>query len=427
MYINTESSSTAFDISKVTRQPPTAQRASEEVHPLVLTNEVSQMKSLNYDFCEYMLCVSVQMQSDYQLHKILVQKLRDAKINPFRYQKYTEEDKQEIIKISENNRNLTAAQISKDDALNPKGISARTIQRILNAQGLKSRRKQVMQHITEKNKEERLRIAQKYIKFNEEKMRKIFYSDESNICLSMNGIQLVRKYDYEKWNTEQFRKEQKTKPLSINIWMIISYEGVEHIKWTSSVPWINGEYYRNNILKRYIINDERLQKGSQFKGFFQQDRATSHTAKATQSYLKDNKVNVIEWPPKGADLSPIELCFSEIQRKMKSYFSEITTKQQLWDRVSEMVFEEEFNEYVKKCYDTISQFPIGIMQVLEFTEKVLQFKQIRQESNGITAQTSLMYFFTFLAKINLKLQLLGISSQFVSIKNNQPFFKKQLL
>ncbi|KAL4473456.1 hypothetical protein ABPG72_012135 [Tetrahymena utriculariae] len=208
-----------------------------------------------------------------------------------------------------------------------------------------------MQHITEKNKEERLRIAQKYIKFNEEKMRKIFYSDESNICLSMNGIQFVRKYDYEKWNTEQFRKEQKTKPLSINIWMIISYEGVEHIKWTSSVPWINGEYYRNNILKRYIINDERLQKGSQFKGFFQQDRAASHTAKATQSYLKDNKVNVIEWPPKGADLSPIEYCFSEIQRKMKSYFSEITTKQQLWDRVSEMVFEEEFNEYVKKCYD----------------------------------------------------------------------------
>ncbi|KAL4478231.1 hypothetical protein ABPG72_016543 [Tetrahymena utriculariae] len=279
-----------------------------------------------------------------------------------RYQKYTEEDKQEIIKISENNRNLTAAQISKDDALNPKGISARTIQRILNAQGLKSRRKQVMQHITEKNKEERLRIAQKYIKFNEEKMRKIFYSDESNICLSMNGIQLVRKYDYEKWNTEQFRKEQKTKPLSINIWMIISYEGVEHIKWTSSVPWINGEYYRNNILKRYIINDERLQKGSQFKGFFQQDRATSHTAKATQSYLKDNKVNVIEWPPKGADLSPIELCFSEIQRKMKSYFSEITTKQQLWDRVSEMVFEEEFNEYVKKCYDSM---PKRWQQVVE--------------------------------------------------------------
>jgi hypothetical protein len=32
---------------------------------------------------------------------------------------------------------------------------------------------------------------------------------------------------------------------------MISYErGVERINWTSSKTWINGEYYKNNVLAR---------------------------------------------------------------------------------------------------------------------------------------------------------------------------------
>ncbi|KAL4469100.1 hypothetical protein ABPG72_005870 [Tetrahymena utriculariae] len=174
--------------------------------------------------------------------------------------KYSEQDKQEIIKISENNRDLSAAQISKDELLNPKVISARQIQRILNDHGLKPRRKKIMQEFTEKNRKERLKIAKIYVKFSQTKMRRIFYSDESNICLSLNGIQLVRKYDFEQWNNEQFRKLSKTKPLSINIWMLISYEGVEHIKWTSSTPWINGTYRVAKTKCEYIFYYlERLQ------------------------------------------------------------------------------------------------------------------------------------------------------------------------
>jgi hypothetical protein len=37
---------------------------------------------------------------------------------------------------------------------------------------------------------------------------------------------------------------------------MISYKGFDRIKWTSSGTWINGEYYRKNILKKYILNDK---------------------------------------------------------------------------------------------------------------------------------------------------------------------------
>jgi hypothetical protein len=109
------------------------------------------------------------------------------------------------------------------------------------------------------------------------------------------------------------------RPLAINIWMMISYErGVETIKWTSSKTWINGEYYRNNVLARYVLNEERLKIGSQYGGKFLHDRAQGHWTKATRGLLKDHDIDVVPWPP--ADLSPIENCFCEIQRKPKIEF-----------------------------------------------------------------------------------------------------------
>ncbi len=47
--------------------------------------------------------------------------------------------------------------------------------------------------------------------------------------------------------------------------MMISYKRVDCIKWTSLGTWINGEYYRENILKKYVLNDKN---DSDFGGMF---------------------------------------------------------------------------------------------------------------------------------------------------------------
>jgi hypothetical protein len=49
-------------------------------------------------------------------------------------------------------------------------------------------------------------------------------------------------------------------------------------------------------------------------------------ATATIELLEKYNINFIEWPPKGAVLSPIELCFGEIQRQAKEYYSNIKTE-----------------------------------------------------------------------------------------------------
>jgi transposase len=105
---------------------------------------------------------------------------------------------------------------------------------------------------------------------------------------------------------------------------MISYKGVDRIKWTSSGTWIYGEYYHENILKKYILNDKN---DSDFGDMFQHDQARAHMATETRELLEEYNINVIEWPPKGADLNPIELCFGEIQRRTKEHYSNIETKE----------------------------------------------------------------------------------------------------
>ncbi len=68
---------------------------------------------------------------------------------------------------------------------------------------------------------------------------------------------------------------------------------------------------------------------------FQHDQARRYMVKATKRLLKDHEINVLPWPP---DLSPIENCFCEIQRRAKIKFGEITEQEELWEYVSKMVF-----------------------------------------------------------------------------------------
>jgi hypothetical protein len=62
---------------------------------------------------------------------------------------------------------------------------------------------------------------------------------------------------------------------------------------------------------------------------------------------------VVPWPPKGTDLSPIENCFCEIQKRAKIIFGEITKDNELWDYVSDMVMYDDFKQLIRSCYDNI--------------------------------------------------------------------------
>jgi hypothetical protein len=117
------------------------------------------------------------------------------------------DEEYDFINASEANRDLTAADLTRNSEINKKGANLSTIKRIFNKCGLKCRIKRKMQQMTEDNKANRFRLSRNYRRWSRQRLQKIFYSDESHICLEQNGIQFVRKYDDKDWNDEMFRKK----------------------------------------------------------------------------------------------------------------------------------------------------------------------------------------------------------------------------
>ena len=58
------------------------------------------------------------------------------------------------------------------------------------------------------------------------------------------------------------------------------------------------------VLSDHMLPEAQRLLGEEF--VFQHDNTPIHTAQSTQQWLRDNDVNVLDWPPQSPDANPIE-------------------------------------------------------------------------------------------------------------------------
>ena len=66
---------------------------------------------------------------------------------------------------------------------------------------------------------------------------------------------------------------------------------------------MDGEKYRKILDENLLPSKRELKSGRKFT--FQHDNDPKHTAKATLEWLRNKKINVLEWPSQSPDLNPI--------------------------------------------------------------------------------------------------------------------------
>ena len=93
------------------------------------------------------------------------------------------------------------------------------------------------------------------------------------------------------------------------------WAGINNNRKTNSVIIngnVNAQRYRDEILAPVVIPYVIANPNA----IFQQDNARPHTARLTTQYLQANNVDVMEWPSKSLDLSPIEQVWDLLDRRV---------------------------------------------------------------------------------------------------------------
>jgi len=77
---------------------------------------------------------------------------------------------------------------------------------------------------------------------------------------------------------------------------------------------LTGARYRDEILRPVVVPFlQRHRPGA----IFQQDNATSHTCHVSRTFLRQNNVQVLDWPARSSDLSPIEHVWDVLGRRVR--------------------------------------------------------------------------------------------------------------
>ena len=80
---------------------------------------------------------------------------------------------------------------------------------------------------------------------------------------------------------------------------------------------VTGTVYRD-ILATYAIPTLKLHARRVRKKFlFQEDNAPVHTSKIARDFLKEQKVEILSWPPQSPDLNPIEEIWSFVESGLR--------------------------------------------------------------------------------------------------------------
>ena len=156
--------------------------------------------------------------------------------------------------------------------------------------------------ISKKNQKVRLDFATEHILWTEEQWNMVHFSDESKFnSFGFDGKRFVRCKNAERLSPQCVKKNCEIWRGSVIVWGMISSAGVGPIGRFHGL--INASVYKE-LLRQHAL--PHLPKGTVETPIFMQNNAPCYKAKTVLSFLEEEGIAVMKWPPQSPDINPIE-------------------------------------------------------------------------------------------------------------------------
>ncbi|EEZ98274.1 Transposable element Tc3 transposase-like Protein [Tribolium castaneum] len=189
-------------------------------------------------------------------------------------------------------------------------VTMATVYRRIRSFGLHSYRPHLVLPLTPQQRQHRLDWCRARENWDLE-WNSVVFSDESRFCLGMHdGRQRVRRVRGERRNVAFSVERPVARTVGVMIWGAIAYGSRSPLLFIEGS--MTAQRYVQEVLEPVAVPYVQTIENASF----QQDNATPHSARFTLRYLEEVQVQVLPWPPRSPDLSPIEHIWDSIGRRV---------------------------------------------------------------------------------------------------------------
>jgi hypothetical protein len=160
----------------------------------------------------------------------------------------------------------------------------------------------------------------------------VIFSDESVFSSENEGPLRVHRPQGTRYNAQYVKESARSGSVSVAVWGLISSRGIGLLHRIDGR--LNGAQYFH-ILRDIMVPSVRDMYPDGIINF-RQDQSPVHKSQLLQGWLADqNKVELLDWPPCGAELNSVENVWAETKRVMAENWPDPSpaSKNALWDVV----------------------------------------------------------------------------------------------
>lgn len=253
----------------------------------------------------------------------------------------------QIVRMAVTDRSATSRTIAQHIAsVTHHPVSARTIRRRLQQSGLSARRPLLRLPLTQNHRRLRRQWCDDRRMWTAE-WNDVVFTDESRFCLQHHDgrIRVWRHRGERLLNSCIMHRHTGPAP-GIMVWGGIGYYSRTPLVRIAGT--LNSQRYISEVLEPVVL--PYLQGSA--TAIFQQDNARPHVARIVQRFFVTHQIDLLPWPARSPDLSPIENMWSMVAQRVSQTASPAATPDDLWQRV-EAAWAAVPQEHIQRLFDSM--------------------------------------------------------------------------